>query len=131
MRQIILWIFILTLNFLTVQGKTKLRCFEIKGKVLDKMNIPISNQMLIFHRGKWNADTVYTDSSGNYKHTEAYWPPCNRKNRRKFWRTSISVTVCYGETQVTFEYIPKAWLQVCEGDKTLKPKVMNKDIIFI
>lgn len=109
-------------------GKTYLHCFIISGKITDSSAKPVANEMLIFNPGKWNVDTVYTDQNGFYSYTIAYWPPCNRKASKKFWRTSQEIVVSGKVPFTTILYKPKYWLRPCEG-RPRKPKTMTRNFV--
>ena len=125
-------LFLILFLFAVAPGfaKTRIHCFDITGKVLDASGQPIANAMIIFHKGKMLADTVHTDKDGNYKHTEAWWPPCDRKTSRKFWKGEQTATVTYLDKTISFTYVPREWARICEGEKIPKRKTMQKDLVF-
>jgi len=126
-------IFVFTFFSLIVNSgfaRTRLHCFEISGTINSSFNYkPIINTMFIFRDGN-KVDTVFTDSSGNYKYEVYFWPPCDKKNNKKFWKSERSILITCTDKLTTILYRPKQWARLCEGEKIPERSVMRKDMII-
>lgn len=105
-------------------------CFEISGKITSlSTDQPISNTQFIFKDGS-RIDTVFTDSSGNYRYEVYFWPPCDKKNNKMFWKSERSILVTCTDKLTTILYRPKQWARMCEGEKIPDRSVMRKDMFI-